>query len=161
MNFFYLKSSLQLGINIRPFCSEFLKIMTNYYDIFVFTASSPNYANTIINYIDPTGKLINGILTRSNCMETKNGFFIKDLRIIKNRDLKNLIMVDNLSHSFGFQIENGVPILEWHNDFKDMELKYLADYLIEAVEKDDVRVFNLERLKLRDMANFKAEDFGI
>jgi len=94
-------------------------------------------------------------------METKNGFFIKDLRIIKNRDLKNLIMVDNLSHSFGFQIENGVPILEWHNDFKDMELKYLADYLIEAVEKDDVRVFNLERLKLRDMANFKAEDFGI
>ena len=135
--------------------------MTDYYDIFIFTASSPNYANTIINYIDPTGKLINGILTRANCMETKNGFFIKDLRIIKNRDLKNLILVDNLTHSFGFQIENGVPILEWHNDFKDMELKYLADYLVEAVESDDVRVFNQERLKLRDMDNFTAEDFGI
>ena len=94
-------------------------------------------------------------------METKNGFFIKDLRIIKNRDLKNLIIVDNLSHSFGFQIENGVPILEWHNDVKDMELKYLADYLIEAVEADDVRVFNQERLKLRDMASYKADDLGI
>ena len=35
-------------------------------------------------------------------METKNGFFIKDLRIIKNRLLKNTIMVDNLAHSFGF-----------------------------------------------------------
>ena len=136
-------------------------MMTDYYDIFVFTASSPNYANTIINYIDPTGKLINGILTRVNCMETKNGFFIKDLRIIKNRDLKNLIIVDNLSHSFGFQIENGVPILEWHNDVKDTELKYLTDYLIEAVDCEDVRVFNQERLKLRDMASFKADDLGI
>lgn len=135
--------------------------MTEYYDIFVFTASSPNYANTIINYIDPTGKYINGILTRSNCMETKNGFFIKDLRIIKNRDLKNLIIVDNLSHSFGFQIENGVPILEWHNDTKDMELKYLVDYLIKALDYDDVRVYNQEKLRLREMVNFKAEDLGI
>ena len=52
-------------------------------------------------------------------METKNGFFIKDLRIIKNRELKNMILVDNLSHSFGFQLDNGIPILEWHNDPKD------------------------------------------
>lgn len=135
--------------------------MSEYFDIFIFTASSPNYANTIINYIDPTGKFINGILTRSNCMETKNGFFIKDLRIIKNRDLKNLIIVDNLAHSFGFQIENGIPILEWHNDVKDCELKYISDYLVEAWNQDDVRVFNKERLKLREMADFKSEELGI
>lgn len=35
-------------------------------------------------------------------METKNGFFIKDLRIIKNRELKDIVIVDNLAHSFGF-----------------------------------------------------------
>jgi len=52
--------------------------------------------------LDPFEKLILGILTRENCMETKNGFYIKDLRIIKNRELKNMIIVDNLSHSFGF-----------------------------------------------------------
>lgn len=34
-------------------------------------------------------------------METKNGFFIKDLRILKDVDLKKTILVDNLSHSFG------------------------------------------------------------
>ena len=34
-------------------------------------------------------------------MATKNGFFIKDLRIVENRDMKDLIIVDNLSHSFG------------------------------------------------------------
>lgn len=59
------------------------------------------------------------MLTRWNCMETKNGFYIKDLRIIAERNMKDIILVDNLSHSFGFQIENGVPILEWHNDRED------------------------------------------
>jgi len=35
-------------------------------------------------------------------METKNGFYIKDLRILKDRCIKTTILVDNLSHSFGF-----------------------------------------------------------
>jgi hypothetical protein len=53
--------------------------------------------------LDPEAKYINGILNRSNCMETKNGFFIKDLRIVKNKDLKHMVLVDNLAHSFGFE----------------------------------------------------------
>lgn len=140
---------------------DFLKLMSDHFEIFIFTASSQNYANTIVNYIDPSGKYINGILTRVNCMETKNGFFIKNLRIIKNRELKNMIIVDNLAHSFGFQIENGVSILEWHNDEKDSELKYICDYLIEASVCEDVRIFNKERLKLREMADFKVEDLDL
>lgn len=35
-------------------------------------------------------------------METKNGFFIKDLRIVANKNLKDMLIVDNLAHSFGF-----------------------------------------------------------
>lgn len=52
-------------------------------------------------------------------METKNGFYIKDLRIIAERDQKDIVLVDNLSHSFGFQIDNGIPILEWHDNKDD------------------------------------------
>ena len=76
--------------------------MTQFWDIYVFTASTPAYARAIVNFLDPEGKYINGILDRRNCMETKNGFYIKDLRILKNKELKNMILVDNLSHSFGF-----------------------------------------------------------
>jgi len=150
---------VKIGLNIRPYCIEFLEKLSKYYEIFVFTASSSNYANTIINYLDPESKYINGILTRNNCMETKNGFFVKDLRIIKNRELKNMIIVDNLAHSFGFQIENGIPILEWHNNKKkDSELKYLMDYLLEILYADDVREFNKKRLKLTELAFMKLED---
>ena len=55
-------------------------------------------------------------------METNHGFFIKDLRIIKNRKLKDIVLVDNLIHSFGLQIENGIPILDFIDNKNDMEL---------------------------------------
>lgn len=61
------------------------------YNIFIFTASSDNYASAIVNFLDKERKYIficsifdryiKGYYTREHCMETKNGLFIKDLRI--------------------------------------------------------------------------------
>jgi CTD small phosphatase-like protein 2 len=79
--------SVKLGLNVRPFCLEFLEIMSQYYEVVLFTASSSTYANAIVNFLDPKRKIIIKILSRENCMETKNGFFIKDLRILKDRQL--------------------------------------------------------------------------
>lgn len=135
--------------------------LSKFYEIFVFTASSPNYANSIVNFLDPNKILINGVLTRENCLQTKNGFFIKDLRVINNRELKNMIIVDNLSHSFGFQIENGIPILEFHNDKKDRELKFLLGYLMEAFPYDDLREFNKAKLRLQELSQMKIEELNI
>lgn len=132
--------------------------MSCLYEIYIFTASTYDYATEIINFIDYDRKYISGILVRENCMETKIGFLIKDLRIVKNRPLKDMIIVDNLAHSFGFQIDNGIPILEFHNDKNDRELKHLCTYLIEACSYDDVREFNKKKLKLNELAELKLED---
>lgn len=137
---------------------EFFQKLSPLYEIIVFTASAANYAKAIVNHIDNENKYINTILTRDNCMETKNGFFIKDLRILKNRDLKDIVIVDNLVHSFGFQLENGVPILEFFDDKQDMELKFLVDYLLSAVQMEDIREYNREHLKIKNLLNFKLED---
>lgn len=64
-----------------------------------------------------------------------------------------MVIVDNLVHSFGLQLENGIPILEWNGDKEDKELYYLSDYLIEASYVDDIREFNSERLKLKELAS--------
>ena len=138
-----------------------LELLSKYFEIFIFTASSLNYAKTIIDYIDPDRRNINGIMSRKNCMETKNGFFIKDLRIIGNRNLKDMIIVDNLAHSFGFQIDNGIPILEWHNNKNDKELKFMAEYLIEASYCDDVREFNRKNLKLNQLASLPENELNL
>ncbi|CAD8155385.1 unnamed protein product [Paramecium octaurelia] len=144
-----------LCFNVRPFCNEFLKEMSKYYNIHLFTASSELYANAIVNHLDPKRQYINEILCRDNCFETKNGFFIKDLRIITNRPLKDIVIVDNLPHSFGLQLENGIPILEYLDDSKDEELKFLQNYLIKLSKEDDVRLFNKENLKLLDLVEYK------
>lgn len=84
-------------------------------------------------------------------METKNGFFIKDLRIVSNRTLKDIILVDNLVHSFGLQVDNGIPILEYKNNEKDTELLHVGDMLMEAKDEDDVRKFIQKRIALQGL----------
>jgi len=124
----------QFGINVRPFCREFLQRLTNFYDIYAFTASTLPYATAVVKHLDPKGEWFKGILHRGNCMETRNGYYIKDLRIAGGRDPAKALIVDNLSHSFAFHIPNGIPILEWHDDQADTELKFLMSYLIDAVQ---------------------------
>jgi CTD small phosphatase-like protein 2 len=63
------------------------------------------------------------------------------LRIIKNRDLSDIIIVDNLVHSFGLQLDNGIPILDFTGNKHDRELLGLEKILIEAKGAEDVREF--------------------
>lgn len=147
----------QIPLKVRPYVKEFLARVSPLYEVAVFSASAPLYAKAIVDYIDKDNRIIQNILTRDNCMETKNGFYIKDLRIIKNRELKNIIIVDNLAHSFGLQIDNGIPILEFTDNKKDEELKYLTDYLLEAYHSEDVREFNRNKLRLKELAEEKME----
>jgi len=105
--------------NVRPYCLEFLSNMAQHYNIYVFTAGTKDYAEPIISYLNKHHKTILGVLHRKNCMETQNGFFIKDLRIISDVELKDIVMIDNLVHSFGLQITNGIPILDFTNNKHD------------------------------------------
>lgn len=36
--------------------------------------------------------------------------YVKDLRIIKDRNLKDVVLVDNSTVSFAFNLDNGIPI---------------------------------------------------
>ena len=82
--------------------------MSELYNIYVFTAATLEYATPIVNYLNKGKKTISGILHRENCLITSHGLQIKDLRVVKN---SQIIIVDNLIHSFGLQLENGIPIL--------------------------------------------------
>lgn len=43
-------------------------------------------------------------------MKTKNGSYIKDLRIIEDWDKRDVIIVDHKISSFSFHLENGIPV---------------------------------------------------
>jgi len=89
------------GFNVRPHTQEMLKEVNKYYEVVVFTASHKWYADVILDYIDPTGELFQHRLYRESCIKTTDNVYIKDLRVIKNVNLKDMILVDNAIYSFG------------------------------------------------------------
>ncbi|CAD8095913.1 unnamed protein product [Paramecium sonneborni] len=142
----------QAGISIRPYTQEFLKNMAQYYEIIIFTASNEEYANQIINYLDPQGIIISGRLFRENCIEIEPGCHIKDLRIL-NRDLKDVVLIDNSAFSYAFQIENGIPIIPYLDNKKDNELQHLESYLKVLIKYDDFRKINTKLFNLQVIQN--------
>ena len=83
---------------------------------------------------------------------------VKDLRVL-NRDLKNVILVDDCIASFANNINNGVPILPFMGDAKDKELLKLLDFLMETANVADVRQALSEKYKLSKLMNSKIENF--
>ena len=79
---------------------ECLTELHKHAEIIVFTASHYTYADVILDYIDPKHELIDYRLYRNNCVFADN-LFVKDLRILKNRDLKHVCLIDNAAYSFG------------------------------------------------------------
>lgn len=76
----------------RPYIDEFLKEMSKIYEIVFYTASVKEYANIVIDYIDPEN-IGSARLFREHCKQIE-GSFVKDLESI-GRDLKKTIILDN------------------------------------------------------------------
>jgi CTD small phosphatase-like protein 2 len=51
---------------------------------------------------------------RQHCYLTPENYYVKDLRVIANRELKDMVLVDNSVFSFAYQLENGVPIVSFY-----------------------------------------------
>lgn len=120
----------------RPHLDQFLKRMSELYEVVVYTSGEKEYATTIINEVDPL-RYISYILHRDHCIHTRRGME-KDLQLI-GRDLKDVIFIDNLEENMKRQIENGIKISDFYSDRKDNELNKLIPFLEYASKLDDVR----------------------
>ena len=105
----------------------------------VFTARHRGYAVGVLDILDPYHELIQCRLYRDHCIRTEEGIYVKDLRIISNRQLKDLIIVDNAVYSFGYQLDNGIPIIPFYDDKADEELMHLIFYFNCLAQCEDVR----------------------
>ena len=73
---------------------------------------------------------------------------MKDLRIIANRDMKDMVIVDNSVYSFAYQIDNGIPIISFYHEPSDEEMLHLIFYLNCLATCEDVREQNREAFEL-------------
>ena len=84
---------------------------------------------------------------------------MKDLRVFKNVDMKDMLLVDNAVYSFGVQLSNGIPITPFKEDKTDKEFLFLKRFLADIRNYDDLRqpigaAFCLEELYSSDKYNF-------
>ena len=116
--------------------------------VVIFTASHQTYADAILDYLDPDNKFFQYRMYRQHCVLTPEGLYVKDLRVIRNRHLKDMVLVDNSVYSFSYQIDNGIPIISFYDDPRDEELVHLMFYMKSLTESDDVREQNRKAFEL-------------
>ena len=138
----------KISVRLRPYVIDVLGKLAEMYEIVVFTAGEQEYADVILDYLDKENKFFKKRLYRQDCIGL-NGFFIKDLDIILDRQREEMIIVDNSILSFAFDLDNGVPINSFMGtEEDDKQLLYLFSFLEEAVVAEDIRVNIRESFKL-------------
>lgn len=131
------------GFSVRPFALDCLRQANLRYEVAIFTASVDWYADPIIDYLDPTGELIqHRFYQQHTTFLEEQGFCVKDLRIFKGLDLAKVLLVDNYVSSFAFHLANGVPVVPFFGNKDDRELIKVIKYLNKISPCPDLRIPN-------------------
>lgn len=123
---------------IRPQAQDFLRMVSRYFEVVIFTAATQDYADAILNRLDSGHEWIDHRLYRDHTSFYNNTYH-KDLTRL-GRCLSKTIIVDNNADNFRLQPSNGIYIKSWYGDLHDTALRQLAPILIRIVthhlEKD-------------------------
>ncbi|KAJ4520151.1 Nuclear envelope morphology protein 1 [Exophiala dermatitidis] len=124
-------------VHKRPHCDEFLRKVSKWYKLVIFTASVQEYADPVIDWLEQERKYFVGRYYRQHCT-FRNGAYIKDLSTVEP-DLSKVIILDNSPVSYIFHEDNAIPIEGWINDPTDNDLLHLIPMLEALQYVTDVR----------------------
>jgi Dullard-like phosphatase family protein len=135
-------------VNKRPDCDQFLKCVSEWFRLVVFTASVPAYADPMIDWLEQDRKYFSQRFYRHHCTSTPQGY-IKDLSRVES-DLSRVIIIDNSPVSYSMHQENAISIEGWISDPSDHSLLHLIPLLHALRYSVDVR--SLVSLKMGEAA---------
>ena len=132
--------ALTLYVKLRPHLHEFLSDMSRRYELVVYTAAEASYANQLLDFVEQDRKYFAHRLYHTQCLYYQNQYLFKPLELLcANRDIKDLIIVDNNVGNYALSIRNGISITSFRGDPDDQELIYLGKYLRDLAKEPDVR----------------------
>ena len=127
-------------LQFRPGISPFLKEVGEYYELIIFTESTQEYGDLLIDAIEESNIYFDYRFYRQHTVIIDNDF-VKDLNRI-GRPLDKMIIVDDMPQNFRLQKENGINIKPfWGEDANDKALEELGKILVNiAKEGGDIRI---------------------
>uniref|UniRef100_A0A3Q4B0D0 FCP1 homology domain-containing protein n=1 Tax=Mola mola TaxID=94237 RepID=A0A3Q4B0D0_MOLML len=121
-------------MKLRPHVREFLQAMGKIYELFVYTCAKKEYAEKILNVLDPQRKLFRHRLYQDDCACVL-GHYVKDLSVL-GRDLAKTIVLDNAPHTYPYHLMNTFPINSWSGESEDRELQKLIPTMEKLAAED-------------------------
>ncbi|GAB2216692.1 hypothetical protein Droror1_Dr00024469 [Drosera rotundifolia] len=132
----------------RPGLHEFLKQLSEFADLVLFTAGLEGYARPLVDRIDSENRFVHR-LYRPSTISTDYRDHVKDLSCI-SRDLCRVVIVDNNPFSFLLQPLNGIPCVPFSagQPHDDQLLEVLLPLLKELSKEKDVRPMLYEKFHM-------------
>lgn len=125
----------------RPGVDYFIRYLSPYYELVLFTSVPVGIADPVIKKLDPFHFIMWPLGREATKYE--GGDFVKDLSYL-NRDLKKTLIIDTVPGHVKNQPENAIVLPKWSGDVKDPktnDLVALIPFLeyIATMNIDDVR----------------------
>lgn len=134
---------------------QFLEKASRTFELVLFTAARKEYADVIVDRIDPSKRFFHARLYRQHCEQIGGSiispeFFVKNIRVAMNRAIRDCIIVDNLVYSFAANVPQGILIKPFLVMTTDEELRFLSSALDRWKPGVDSRVFVEREFGQRD-----------
>ncbi len=102
-------------VQTRPYLQHFLKKVSRWYDVYLYTASVRAYAEPLVEKLDPRHKRFKGAYFRDSCTVDTAGHATKDLAAL-NFDLARTVLLDDSGDMATCNRDNVFPIPPWLGD---------------------------------------------
>ncbi|KAK4367304.1 hypothetical protein RND71_015184 [Anisodus tanguticus] len=134
----------------RPGLHKFLKELSEFADLVLFTAGLEGYARPLVDKID-VGNRFSFRLYRPSTISTEYREHVKDLTCI-SKDLSRIVIVDNNPFSFLLQPLNGIPCIPFSaGQPHDIQLLEVILPLLKHLSKQkDVRPVLYDRFHMAE-----------
>eukprot|EP01053_Blabericola_migrator_P011854 Blabericola_migrator_1__11853@NODE_721_length_6735_cov_131_696611_g519_i0_p1_GENE_NODE_721_length_6735_cov_131_696611_g519_i0NODE_721_length_6735_cov_131_696611_g519_i0_p1_ORF_typecomplete_len727_score102_04NIF/PF03031_18/2_5e34_NODE_721_length_6735_cov_131_696611_g519_i0372217 len=138
------------NVYFRPWVDDFLRVVSQYYEIILYTASVKPYADLIVDELDVENR-ISHRLYREQCTQYgSTDIYFKDINGT-GRDLKDSVVIDNRLISFGLNVDNGIFVSSFLGQSDDAELLQLIPLLIALSKQADVRISLAQTYRLPEI----------
>uniref|UniRef100_A0A914WCL9 CTD nuclear envelope phosphatase 1 homolog n=2 Tax=Plectus sambesii TaxID=2011161 RepID=A0A914WCL9_9BILA len=131
------KHPVRFFVHCRPHVDYFLSVVSQWYDLVIFTASMEIYGTSVADKLDRGRGMLSRRYFRQHCTMDYGGY-TKDLSAIQP-DLSSIFILDNSPGAYRKFPENAIPIRSWFSDPADTCLLNLLPFLDALRFASDVR----------------------